>query len=163
MDHAIIIKRNTISLEKLYNFYEENVETFIPSLTTQVASLPKYVHKLKRYATLFEAYEGSQLVGLAAIYLNNLETKIGFITSVIVTPEYQNNGIANMLIKNVVDFSKGEGFVKIGLEVFKENVKAINLYRKYKFNKIHPPPPHQFKIHSNQYKDSNFIKMELVL
>jgi ribosomal protein S18 acetylase RimI-like enzyme len=146
MEPTIIIKRNTISLEKLYNFYAENTEVFIPSLTVQVSSLPEYVHKLKKYATLFEAYDGSLLVGLVAIYLNNLETKTGFITSVIVIPMYQNNGIANILMKNVIDFAKVEGFVKISLEVFKENIKAISLYQKYRFNKIlssHPTPPPQ--------------------
>jgi ribosomal protein S18 acetylase RimI-like enzyme len=48
---------------------------------------------------------------------------------------YQKQGIGKMLMKNAINFAKENGFVKIQLEVYKENRNAINMYVKFKFRK----------------------------
>lgn len=127
------IKINSVSLEVLIAFYNENNETFNPPLNSQVESVEKYAEKLKNNAVIFEAWDNDELIGLVAAYFNNYETKTGFITSVIVSKKYQKQGIAKNLLEKTIDFAKKNGFEKIHLEVHKENRKAIGLYKKFGF------------------------------
>jgi len=145
-------KMNTISTDILKTFYENNNKTFYPELSVQVSSISDYIEKIKNNAEIFEAYDNDLLIGVVAIYLNNLETKTGFITSVIIDKEYHKNGIGSELIKNAINYAKEKGFKKITLEVFSNNVLAIKLYSKNGFVKK-----------AGNCKDNGFINMELVL
>ena len=131
--NGIEIKINSVSLESLIDFYNENDNCFNPPLNAQVDSIEGYARKLKNNAILFEAWDNEKLTGLVAAYFNNYENKIGFITSVIVSLKYQNKGIAKTLLKNAIDFARDKGFEKIQLEVYKENESVISLYKKTGF------------------------------
>ena len=48
-------------------------------------------------------------------------------------PDFQGKGLANKLMDKCMLYIKELGY-QVKLEVHKENVKAINLYNKYKFN-----------------------------
>jgi len=132
----IEIKMNSISVSKLIDFYHENINTFNPPLDTQVNSVEKYVQKLKNNAIIFEAWVKNALAGLIAAYFNNYETKTGFITSVIISPKYQRQGIAGILLEEALSYAKKKDFLKVNLEVKINNVRAISLYRKYGFKEI---------------------------
>jgi len=127
------IKQNHASFEELLLFFVKNSNAFIPDLKTQVESLYDYVDKLKKNATFFEAYDDNTLVGLVAVYLNDYETKVAFITSIVVSAEYQGKGIAGTLLKVAIDTAVLHKFTTIKLEVFSGNVKAIKLYKNYGF------------------------------
>jgi len=129
----IEIKINSASFDVLIAFYNENNENFNPPLNSQVKSIEKYVEKMKNNAVIFEAWNDYELIGLVAAYFNNYETKIGFITSVIVSKKYQKQGIAKILLEKTIDFAKEHGFEKIQLEVHNENKNAIELYKKFGF------------------------------
>jgi len=129
----LILKQNSASFEELLQFYEKNANLFIPNLNSQVKSLYEYVDKLKKNATFLEAYDNNTLAGLVAIYLNNHETNIAFISSVIVSKEYQGKGISKILLKTAIDTATLRNFQKIKLEVYRSNTKAIKLYKKLGF------------------------------
>jgi len=130
---GIEVRINSVSLNTLINFYNEN-DIFNPPLSSQVTSIEEYIMKLKNNAVIFEAWDNNELVGLVAAYLNNYETKIGFITSVIVSQKYQKQGIAKRLLKKAVEFAKDKGFEEFHLKVHRENIGAINLYKKNNFS-----------------------------
>jgi GNAT superfamily N-acetyltransferase len=132
----IEIKMNSVSVENLIDFYHENINAFNPPLDTQINSVKEYAQKLINNAVLFEAWVSNELAGLIAVYFNNYETKICFITSVIVSPNYQKQGIAKTLLERVVDYAKKKYFSKIKLEVHIENKYAISLYEKFDFKEI---------------------------
>jgi len=120
-------------MESLVAFYNENNGTFNSPLSSQVTSIEKYVEKLKNNAIIFEAWDNDELIGLIAAYFKNYETKIGFITSVIVSKKYQKQGVAKILLEKTIDFAKEKGFEKIHLEVHRENKNAIGLYKTFGF------------------------------
>ena len=130
---GIEVRINSVSLNTLINFYNEN-DIFNPPLSSQVTSIEEYIMKLKNNAVIFEAWGNTELLGLVAAYLNNYETQIGFITSVIVSQKYQKQGIAKRLLKKAVEFARNEGFKKIYLKVHRENIDAISLYKKFNFS-----------------------------
>ncbi|MCD6113363.1 MAG: GNAT family N-acetyltransferase, partial [Bacteroidales bacterium] len=49
--------------------------------------------------------------------------------------EYQNKGYAKLLLKASIDYAK-EKKLQIKLEVHRNNLKAIELYKKYGFKKL---------------------------
>jgi len=130
---VLVIKQNSASFEELLRFYEETTSLFIPNLYELVESLNDYVDKLHKNAILLEAYNDNTLVGIVAMYLNDYKTKIAFISSVIVSAEYQGKGIAKSLLESVIEMAVSKRFLKIKLEVSKENAKAIKLYNKLGF------------------------------
>lgn len=132
-DVVLIFKHNYASFEELLCFFEKNADLFVPDLNLQVESLYVYVDKLKKNATIIEAYDDGTLVGLVAIYLNNYETKIAFISSILVSAEYQGKRIARTLLKMAIKAAVLKKFAILKLEVFNNNDKAINLYKKLGF------------------------------
>lgn len=76
------------------------------------------------------------------------------IVDVLVKEEERRKGIASKLLEEVINDYKGKK-EKIMLEVRKNNIGAINLYKKYGFNEIY--------VRKNYYKDDDAIIMEVNL
>ena len=49
-----------------------------------------------------------------------------------ILPEYQGKKMSHLLLKHSLDWAKDTG-MQIKLEVHKENIKALNLYKSYNF------------------------------
>jgi ribosomal protein S18 acetylase RimI-like enzyme len=107
-------------------------KNFIPALSNRV-DLGSYSKKLFEKAVTFEAWEKKNLVGLLAIYLNDEENEIAYITNVSLLVQYSGKGIAMELMRHCIEFSRGNKFKKIILEVNKKNKDAIRLYEKFNF------------------------------
>ena len=105
--------------------------TFIPPLDSYT-NIGEYAAKLHKNAILFTKHEDSKLIGLIASYEVKVEKK-GWITNVSVDPNHQSQGIAHDLLKQCVEYFKDKEYNIIGLEVFKENLRAINFYKRNGF------------------------------
>ena len=57
----------------------------------------------------------------------------GYITNLAVFPEYRCNGIAEKLLKKVIEFARSLNLKFVSLEVRKSNVTAISLYERLNF------------------------------
>ncbi len=104
---------------------------FIPPLDTRV-NLNAYALKLADKAVTFEAWDGKQLAGLIAAYMN-AEGRFAFITSVSVLTEYLGRKVAAQLLQNCIHYVTLQQFTHIKLEVNKNNLAAIHFYKKYNF------------------------------
>ena len=127
-------KRSKSKVEDLLEHFLITKNDFIPPLDETV-DLNKYSQKILDNAVRFECWSGDILVGLIAIYLNNFQTKVGYITSVSVSGSYKGKGIAKKILNDCFDFAQRKGFKEIKLEVHKNNENAIGLYKKVKFVK----------------------------
>jgi ribosomal protein S18 acetylase RimI-like enzyme len=105
---------------------------FIHALSLAV-NLNGYASKIYANADRFEAWQNNELVGLVAAYFNDKVNAVGFITNVSVDNSYSGNGIASALLTMCIDHVKTLPFKCIDLEVNKNNRKAINLYKKFRF------------------------------
>ena len=74
-----------------------------------------------------------EIVGFAGLTLIVDEANI---MNVVVKKEKRMQGIGNLLIKNLIEISKALKAKSITLEVNINNVPAINLYKKFKFEEI---------------------------
>ena len=125
-------KIKTASPQSIIEHLKSCADCFNPPLYRYV-EIEKYGEKIYDNAVTFESWDGQTLVGLAAVYFNNLETKAGYITNMSVLKEYQGLGIASRLLKEVVEYGKQKSFLSIDLEVNSRNTKARELYKRYGF------------------------------
>jgi len=101
-------------------------ESFVPPLSDRV-EIADYAHKIACMAMRFEAWD-SGLVGLLAVYCNDRERGVAYVTSVSVLQEWRGRGIAASLVDRCIAHARAEGFRHVELEVDAENASAVRLY-----------------------------------
>lgn len=104
---------------------------FSPPLSSRV-DLVEYAEKIFTKAVRFEAWAGTTLVGLLAIYVNN-DNHMAFVTNVSVLADVKHRGIATTLGLQAIHYAKNNAVNSIALEVSEDNTDAINLYKKLGF------------------------------
>lgn len=132
-NHIIYLIKTAKQNDILLHLKLCNVE-FIPKLNTRV-NLEEYSIKIHQNAITFEAWNQNQLIGLIATYFNQ-EPLFGFITNVSVTKNHMGTGIASKLLEMCINYALNNKYQTIKLEVTKENIPAINFYKKYNFTEI---------------------------
>lgn len=105
---------------------------FVPRLSDRV-EIAEYAEKIVGKAMRFEAWSGKELVGLVAVYCNDQEKRIAYITSVSVLREWSGMGIAVSLMQQCIEHAKTFGMQQISLVVAGNNAPAIKLYEKSGF------------------------------
>ena len=135
---AIHFELNTADLYQIESHLLQCANNFIPPLHT-ITLIPDYAQKIHSLGYRFEAWNETKLIGLVACYLNNFETKIGYITNVSIDEVYMGNGLAKELLKRVCNYAIGINFTSIELRVNCDNQRALALYKTCNFllvNKI---------------------------
>lgn len=105
--------------------------SFTPPLDGRVA-IPDYAAKLATSAERFEAWEGSTLIGLVAVYCNDPARARAFVTSVSVLPERMRAGLGRRLLEAAITHVRGLGFAHLALCVDR-SAAALDLYRRLGF------------------------------
>lgn len=84
-----------------------------------------------------------EIVGFARVEGKLSTGEVG----IVVDKEFQGKGIGNELMYDIVDwFENYSDLYEIWLEVYTENKKAINLYKKYNFVEFHKTDNSKFMI-----------------
>ncbi len=105
---------------------------FVPPLSGRT-DINGYAHKIAGKAMRLEAWSGGMLIGLLAVYCNDQENRIAYITSISVISEWAGKGIAARLMKQCTEYAKALGMRQINLEVAGNNTPALRLYEKIGF------------------------------
>lgn len=137
----------------IFGHLKECADSFIPILSSYV-DIEAYSHKIFNRAVRFEAWSNSSLVGLLAVY-NNEQTKMGFITNVSVSPDYQNMRIAHTLMTLNLDFELLMSIFQVRLRVNKNNLKALSFYKRAGFVKIDEADDLTLLLENNLANNSN--------
>jgi ribosomal protein S18 acetylase RimI-like enzyme len=125
-------KRNKASYASIFKHLSSCNKNFIPALSARV-NITDYATKILQHSITFEAWSSDTLIGLVAVYLNQLP--IGFISSVSLLSSYQKQGVAQKLLEQCKEYAVTNGFSELQLEVEVNNIKAIKLYTKNGFIK----------------------------
>ena len=107
-------------------------ERFSPRLSARV-DLADYARKLASLADRLEAWDKGRLVGLVAAYLNNRETRQGFVSSVSVCFDAEGRGVASELMRKCVQLAREKGCDSLGLEVGGGDQRTQAFYLKHGF------------------------------
>jgi GNAT superfamily N-acetyltransferase len=132
MSNAIEDFSNKASDEEIAEHLWRCDADFVPPLCGRI-NIKDYAKKIVGKATRFESWAGRTLVRLVAAYCNDQDTRIAYITSVSVLPEWAGKGIALQLMSRCIDYARTSGMKQISLEVAIDNMRAIRLYEKSGF------------------------------
>ena len=80
------------------------------------------------------AEENGKVIGLGILMNHGTLRKkhVGVIT-LMVNSDYQNKGIGSLLMDKLINLSESLNIIRLELCVFRDNYKAINLYKKFGF------------------------------
>ncbi|HHD2754377.1 TPA: N-acetyltransferase family protein [Clostridium perfringens] len=82
----------------------------------------------------YVAEEAGKVVGLGILMNHdNLRKRHVAAITLMVNSEYQNKGIGSLLMKKLISLSENLNIIRLELCVFRDNYKAINLYKKFGF------------------------------
>lgn len=126
------IRVNCSKIDDILFHFSKCNHSFNPPLQTYV-NIEEYAEKIFHNAVRVEYWKNKVLSGLLAVYYNDDIYKIGFITNVSVLPELHGKGIASKLLKKAVRIGKSKEFVRVNLEVMKNNGAALRLYKRNGF------------------------------
>lgn len=116
------------SEQEIYSHLMKCNEDFVPNLEKRV-NIKEYSRKIFEKAVTFEAWSGDTLVGLVAAYFNDPDGQAGYITNVSRMKRYAGLGIASGLMNLCVRYARQRNFREIRLEVHKDSIAAVSLYR----------------------------------
>ncbi|MEZ9835251.1 GNAT family N-acetyltransferase [Vibrio breoganii] len=111
-------------------FVKNNDSLFNPSLSSRV-DLFAYIEKVFKHGLWFGVYEEGQVGALLGGYANS---EIAYISYLCVATKYQNNGFANKLINEFVEYCKSKSIYSIRLTVKNDSV-ASDIYLRKGFKK----------------------------
>lgn len=125
----------TAGVDDIYCHLKACNDNFIPPLDTRV-ELMEYTNKLVVQSITFEAWNDKLLVGLIAVYFNQMDIngrKIGYVSNVSTMLECAGQGIATQLMIMCLKYATQNKVNEISLEVNSSNIIAIGLYKKLGF------------------------------
>ena len=122
----------SLTQKEIFDYLEKFKHSLI-SIQSGHVNVNEYSEKLSKNAVHFTVYIDNKLVGLLTCYFNNKQSYIAYISSFGVLEKYQGFGIGGMLIDAVVKYGKINNFKEIQLEVYSNNLVALDLYKKKGF------------------------------
>lgn len=80
------------------------------------------------------AEEDGKVIGLGILMNHgNLRKKHVGVITLMVNSDYQNKGVGSLLMDKLINLSESLNIIRLELCVFRDNYKAINLYKKFGF------------------------------
>lgn len=86
------------------------------------------LEKIDKNAEFIAYFENDEIIGYAAMYNNDFESGVAYITMIGVCQEYQRRHIGRSLMDQCKKNAKKNGMKTIRLEVLDANEKAIRFY-----------------------------------
>jgi len=107
---------------------------FKPPLSARI-HIPTYAAKIRHKAMTVEAWEGAELIGLIAAYIDDTK-RACYLTSISVLLDWNGRGVATALLAELMSCAVQANVESVTLEVSKENPAALSLYRKFGFEHV---------------------------
>ena len=111
----------------------EDNPTFLPFIGDERTD---FFLKIDENAAFLKHYCDGGLVGFVACYCNNYESKKAFIPLVLINKLYRGKGISKKIFSQLFILLKEKNFKSCSLEVRRDNVNALNLYKSLGFKSI---------------------------
>lgn len=89
---------------------------------------------LEKLQKILIVYDNDKAI--ASVALKPVDTNTAEVARVYTDEEYRGKGLAKILIKEIVEFAKKQGYKKIVLDTWKDSSSARNLYKKLGFIEI---------------------------
>jgi len=105
----------------------------LPDPLSERVNIAEYAEKLLKFAEIFYAKSENRIIGMVALYANDMQTRIAHIPLVVVANQYQHKGVGKELMLQAIALAKSRDMDSVWLYVHKENGHAIDFYYKLGF------------------------------
>jgi ribosomal protein S18 acetylase RimI-like enzyme len=133
MNSTVEYRMNYASIDDILLHLFRCDSNFVPRLSART-ELVGYSTKVVSSAARFEAWSDDELIGLAAVYCNDFEQRIAFITNMSVLKASMGKGVATQLTAHCIEHAKRLGMRQLSLDVACDNARAVKLYKKMGFS-----------------------------
>ncbi len=125
-----------INQDYFFKIIKELQNQITPSLDELAVDIEKYAEKLYKNADIFVAYSEEKIVGVAAVYTNDVISRDAYLSFIAIYKEYQRKGYGGALLECVEEEAKNNNMRYLKLEVFKKNKNAIEFYNMKNYKRI---------------------------
>ncbi len=115
--------------KEILRYFILNKDVFFTDLENRI-NIIDYSQKLAKNANQIWLYFENDIKGFAAFYSN---LNFGYLSTISIKKECQGKNFGKLLLKKIIEILIDKDIYRLQLEVEKENLKAINFYKKNKF------------------------------
>lgn len=130
----VSIVKNISELSRIKKYLDEVSLQFPDKLN--ISNISEYAEKINQNAEIYFLVNNDIDIGMCAIYSNDYENKIIYISSISIKKDYLSKGLGQVLLDYIFTLKNNYNMKYIKLEVKKNNIKAINFYKKNGFQVI---------------------------
>jgi len=141
------------------NALQEHPEAFGSSYEEEFIMSADSFKEAYKKCDIFGAFIDDALVGCAGFFIQSPLKMChrGVLSSMYVVPAYRNQGIANLLVKTIIDHAK-QHVLQLHATVVTSNQSAFNLYERNGFI-IYGTEPRSLKIDNHFYDEHMMVLM----
>ena len=110
------------------------MENILSNKYEEEESIKEKIVNMGKNQYWYVAEENGKVIGLGILMNHgNLRKKHVGVITLMVNSDYQNKGIGSLLMDKLINLSESLNIIRLELCVFRDNYKAINLYKKFGF------------------------------
>lgn len=129
------LRNGAHTVEHVAAFLGSIDDEYDPPVGSQV-DLTEYAAKLAEKASVALAVEEGRIVGLAAIYMNDLVDRVSYVPYLGVGRGHRGRGLARRLIEECLRRAAGAGMRRVKLRTWSSNASAVHLYDTLGFQRV---------------------------
>lgn len=130
----MIIKR-VQEYDEIFEIMNDLKNSFFSDEAKNNSFIINQAEKYSKNAIVYCSYD-KQVNGFISFYANDVDIKIGFLSMIIISKDFQGNGIGKHLMDKMLKDLRKLQFDYVDLEVNKSNEIAIKFYEKYGFYRL---------------------------
>ncbi|EOU2042207.1 MAG: GNAT family N-acetyltransferase [Clostridium perfringens] len=110
------------------------MENILSNKDEEEESIKEKIINMGKNQYWYVAEENGKVIGLGILMNHgNLRKKHVGVITLMVNSDYQNKGVGSLLMDKLINLSESLNIIRLELCVFRDNYKAINLYKKFGF------------------------------
>jgi len=129
----MVYSKESLTSEILFDLLKRVNNSFFHEPLSVRVDLENYAKKLAHYAKHFSCFENLKLIGVVCCYMNDLVSKIAYMSVTCIDPAFQRKRIGQKLTKMCEDEAINKGFSFVDLEIHSQNTPIIKMHKKLGF------------------------------
>ena len=125
-------KIEELSILEISDFFKEHDDDYFEKLSDRV-DIDEYSEKLLESSVLFTLRNDVDLIGLSPCYFNNVDEKIGYISSLTIKDGYRGKKLGSEMIKQIQQYAIARQFNTVMVKIHYDNHISRNFYIKNGF------------------------------
>ena len=121
-----------LSILEISDFFKEHDNDYFEKLSDRV-DIDEYSEKLLENSVQFTLRDKVDLIGLSPCYFNNIEEKVGYISSLTIKNGFRGKKLGSKMIKQISLYAKNRGFSTVLVKIHFDNEISHRFYLKNGF------------------------------